>query len=119
MSNESKVKQLDNANNMALRNPDKPIFHRQTITAIRDIAAESFAPPMFHRTKGEALRQFQELVNHPDSMIGKHPEDFCLFEIGQYCTHDGILYPNEVPIKLGMAYEYKEQPQGGAPSMQN
>lgn len=112
--NESKRTNLSDAANQALQNPDRPIDHRQVVTSVRDVAAQSFTKPMFHKTKGEAIRTFTDLASHPDSMIAKHPEDFCLFEIGQFSEADGMLYPYETPVKIGMAFEFVQgQPTEG------
>ena len=36
-----------------------------------------------------ALRNFNELCNSKDTMINKYPEDYSLYEIGEYDTETG------------------------------
>lgn len=49
---------------------------------IFDIKAEAYMPPFNSESTGAALRTFGELANNPEHIIGRHPEDFILFEVG-------------------------------------
>jgi len=55
------------------------------LAVIRDIKSESYSPPVFPRTKGEAIRIFaDEVNNHGNSQIAAHPADYQLFNLGTF-----------------------------------
>lgn len=54
------------------------------VFAIRDIKAEAFDKPFFLSTVGQAVRAFSDEVERSDSMLHKHPDDYTLFELGEY-----------------------------------
>ncbi len=85
---------------------------KQYIIAVFDSKAEIFNQPMFLKAKGEAIRAFSDEVNRKDSPMNNHPEDYTLFEIGQYNVETGLIVPLKTPTSLGLATEYlKEDPQ--------
>jgi len=66
------------------------------IYAVKDLAVQAFGQPFFVRAKGEALRSFQDEVNgrgNAQSAIAAHPEDYELYELGDYDDVSGILFP--------------------------
>jgi len=52
--------------------------------AILDGAAKAYGPPMVFTTNGLAIREFQAIAENSANHIKKHPEDFSLWEIGEY-----------------------------------
>lgn len=63
------------------------------VLAVRDRALDAFMQPFFVQSIGLGVRSFSDEVNRnsPDSPIFKHPEDFDLYEIGEYDDHEGSL----------------------------
>lgn len=55
---------------------------KKVICAVWDAAVESFGQPFFVRSRGEAIRSFQDEVQKPDSQLHLHPEDYDLYELG-------------------------------------
>ncbi len=51
---------------------------------VYDEKAECFGHPFFVSAKGIATRYMADWVKNPDSIIGRHPEDFTLYEIGYW-----------------------------------
>lgn len=51
---------------------------------IFDIKAEAFMPVFNSESTGSALRTFGEMANDKDHIVGRHPEDYVLYELG--CT---------------------------------
>ena len=84
---------------------------KQWIFSVFDSKAETFNTPFFMAAKGQALRGFQDEVNRPESEIGKHPEDYTLFCIGEVDLDTGKITPLSSPTSMGLAIEYKEQNQ--------
>lgn len=75
---------------------------------IKDLKAEAFLPIFPSSTVGMAKRVFMEHVNNPESQFNKYPEDFVLFEIGEFDDSTGILAPCNLR-HLGTASDYREQ----------
>lgn len=82
---------------------------KMKIYSIYDTKAEAYMQPWYARTKGEALRSFEQAVNDPQSQLSKHPSDFTLFELGEFDEQMGILTPNLSKYALGTAIEFKKQ----------
>lgn len=77
----------------------------------RDGKIESFTAPMFLDHAGMALRMTEDLVNgSKDSTIGKHPEDFTLYEIGEWDSVTCEFFIYQTPKLLGVASEYLKKP---------
>lgn len=82
---------------------------KQYILAVYDSKAEMFNQPMFFKAKGEGIRAFMDECNRDGSAIEKHPEDYTLFEIGQYNVETGLLVPLSTPVSMGLATDYKKE----------
>ena len=84
---------------------------KQKIFSVYDTKLEAYMQPFFFTAKGQALRAFADLSNDTKTSIGQHPEDYCLFEIGEWDDQKAMLTPLKAPIALGNAIEYikKEQ----------
>ena len=73
------------------------------VFSIFDSKAEAFNTPFFFNMTGQALRAFEDLAKDPQAAISKHPEDYTLFEIGEFDTDTGQLIPLPTPHSLGLA----------------
>jgi len=67
-----------------------------------DRASEAFSPPFAAPHSGVAIRSFQDAVNNPnkDSDLCNHPDDFDLYEIGEFDSSTGLLTPHPEGKKL-------------------
>ena len=77
-----------------------------------DSKAETYTKPLFHHSKGEAIRAFSDQVNdqsNPNNLIAKHPHDFSLFELGEYDERSAKFIISESKIALGTGQEFKTQ----------
>ncbi|WNK12594.1 MAG: nonstructural protein [Microvirus sp.] len=72
-----------------------------------DSKVQTFAQPFQMRTKGEALRGWQDVCNDPSTQISKYPEDYSLHELGEYDEETGSFINLPVPLNLGLAASYK------------
>lgn len=81
------------------------------VFAIRDMKAEAFLPPYFSPTVGIAIRSFTDAVNSPEGPFGKYPDDFTLFEVGQFDDGTGVLEAVS-PIKTVINALEVVQPKG-------
>lgn len=57
---------------------------KQVVVGVYDRAAQVFGRPFFVVARAQALRSFRDEVNRPDSEMGRHPEDFDLFQLAVY-----------------------------------
>lgn len=61
--------------------------------SIFDSAAAAYLRPFYCQTDGEALRAFTDIATDADHNIGKHPEDYSLYRVGQFDDNKGKLVP--------------------------
>lgn len=61
------------------------------VSAVRDQKVSAFGPPMFTRTKAEAVRMFLDACADGGSLLSKHPTDFQLYMIGSFDDQTGVL----------------------------
>lgn len=54
------------------------------VCCVYDSAVESFGQPFFVPHVGAATRSFADEVNRQDSEIGKHPQDYELYFVGEF-----------------------------------
>ncbi len=59
--------------------------------SIFDQKAKAYMAPFFYGEVGQATRAFTDMVNKPDHTLGMHPEDYVLFEVGQFDDTTGRL----------------------------
>lgn len=60
------------------------------MVTIRDRAADVFGIPSFVLSFGAAVRSFGDEINKKDgSPLSQHPDDFDLFELGEYDDETG------------------------------
>lgn len=60
---------------------------------ILDVKAEQFFPPFAEENSATALRQFQDLLQDPNSRLNKHVGDYQLWRIARYRLDTAIIYP--------------------------
>lgn len=73
------------------------------IFSIRDAKAEAYMQPFMMQTRGQAIRSFGDHARDVSSQVSKHPEDYALFEIGEFDDNAGIIKPNLTPIHIADA----------------
>lgn len=68
------------------------------VYAIQDAKAEAFMNPFFKPTRAMAQRDFELACQDPNSLMSKTPQDFQLFELGQFDDDTGELKPTMVTL---------------------
>jgi len=76
------------------------------VYTVYDSKAEAYLQPFFSQSKGVAIRSFQEAVRDEKSNISKYPEDFTLFELGEYDDANSKFNLHNTPQSLGVAVEF-------------
>ncbi len=59
--------------------------------SVFDKATGAYMRPWTALSMGQASRMFEDEVNRADSEVGRHPEDYALFEIGSFDDQKGEL----------------------------
>ena len=78
---------------------------KQPIFAVRDVKADAYGQPFVSKHVGLAVRGLTDAVNDPQkqSDISRHPEDFSLYEIGQYDDQSGVIDSYDAPKLVASA----------------
>lgn len=61
--------------------------------SIFDNKALQYHPPFFSSTDGAAVRMLSDLVNDPNSSVGRHPGDYVLYCVGTWDDQHGAFAP--------------------------
>lgn len=77
--------------------------------AVYDLKALNFGVPFFMSSVGAAVRGFADLANDAQSSVNKHPEDYQLFEIGEYDDAVGLLKDLHPSRLLAQASDFMER----------
>lgn len=83
-------------------------MNKMILVAIRDKKAEFFHPPYAVPTEAMAIRGFGDAVLKGNSDLSAHPEDFCLFKVGEYNQLNGKVIPVE-PLSIASALDFKDK----------
>lgn len=71
------------------------------LVAVLDTKTEVFGPVSVVRTISEAERLFFDALSDSETLMGKHPEDFKLFVLGQFDQITGSIDPGLSLIATG------------------
>ena len=71
--------------------------------SVYDKKSQSFSRPFFSATKGEASRAFSDMINDTSHPLGKHPEDYSLYLVGNFNDKEGKLSSmSSIEISIGL-----------------
>lgn len=76
------------------------------VFSILDVKAESFLELICFTTIGEAERFVKNLVSKANTNFSKYPEDFVLYQIGEYNAVKGLLMPFDKPSHVGKLLDF-------------
>lgn len=81
---------------------------KRIVFAVRDRAADSFGAPFVQVARGQAIRSFSDEINRaaPDNQLYLHPDDFDLFELGEFDDSTG-LYNTAIPKQIAVGKDLK------------
>lgn len=80
----------------------------QKLFAVFDSKARCFTAPFSALNTDVGRRVFKTAVNHPDTQMNRHPEDFTLFELAEWDDEFGTIAPYQHQVNLGLASLYRE-----------
>lgn len=61
--------------------------------SIHDDKALTYSPPFYAAAHGQAVRNVMDAATDPNSSLGRHPNDYRLYCIGQFDDQSGTLMP--------------------------
>jgi hypothetical protein len=78
------------------------------VFSIFDSKVGAYMKPVFVISKGEIIRSFQEAVNDKsgNSNLAKYPQDFTLFEIGEFDDSSAAFNLHATPLSIGVGVEF-------------
>lgn len=79
------------------------------VISVRDSKAGVYGPLGLARTLGSAERDFKTLVNTPDTLPNKNPEDFDLYEMGSYDDESGKITALDTPRHIVKAIQVRAE----------
>ncbi len=79
------------------------------LCSVKDRAADAYGRPMFVPSVGVAIRSFSDEVNRKDSenQLFNHPDDFDLYELGEFDDNTGLFVLHEQPKLLSLGKQVK------------
>ena len=81
------------------------------LCTVKDRAADAFGRPMFVPSVGVAIRSFSDEINRkdPENQLFNHPDDFDLYELGEFNDNNGLFVLHHAPKLLSLGKQVKIQ----------
>lgn len=81
------------------------------VFALYDVKSGAYGTPFFLHHVGEAVRACIDLGGDLNTIVGRHPADFALHELGSFDTETGLLVGGQ-PVSHGAVVTFlpKGQP---------
>ena len=81
------------------------------LCSVKDRAADAYGRPMFVPSTGVAIRSFSDEINRQDAenQLYNHPDDFDLFEFGEFDDNNGKFTIYDEPKLLSLGKQVKIQ----------
>lgn len=82
---------------------------KHIMVTVYDRAAETYGRPMFVPAIGTAIRSFTDEVNRndPNNQLYNHPDDFDLYELGEYDDQNSSISTLDFPKVLLLGKQAK------------
>lgn len=84
------------------------------VVSVYDSKVSAFATPFFVRSRGEALRSFEDACGDEKLPFRAHPEDYALYIVGEFEDSAGMLMPMDAPYRLCAASDFVIRPSNPA-----
>lgn len=78
------------------------------IFSVFDTKGGAFLQPFYAMSKGHAIRSFTDSTNTEGHTFNKYPEDFILFELGDFDDSNAKFHILPEPLSIGLALEFKK-----------
>lgn len=78
------------------------------LCSVFDVKVGSFAAPFVTKSKGEAIRSFEDAVGDPKMPFKAHPADYVLFCVGTFDDLTGLVSSFSVAERLVSASDFPQ-----------
>ncbi|QXP44291.1 MAG: nonstructural protein [Arizlama microvirus] len=78
------------------------------VFSIFDVKAKVYSNPFFMPHSGQAMRAFGDLVRDEKTEVNRHPEDYSLYQVGEYDDNVGCFLKFDYPVFLNKAVDFIE-----------
>lgn len=75
------------------------------IYSVYDSKSQTYTLPFFQGTKAQAIRTFTNMSKNPEHQFCMNPEDFTLFEVGEYDDILGTITQDKI-VSVGLALNF-------------
>lgn len=59
--------------------------------AVLDTKVGAYSPPIFFKSRGEAIRAFSDSVKDENIAFHKHPADYVFYFVGEFDDNQGVF----------------------------
>lgn len=80
------------------------------ILSVYDLKSRSYCPPLMSDTTESGIRSFQYQLMQPSSDYALFPEDFILYELGEFDRSTGIFSLLHAPVQIARATDFSKKP---------
>lgn len=77
------------------------------VLAFKDDKSETYGPPFTVETLGMFIREVQEQLPKGQALWAKHPQDFGVYELGEYDPMAGEILLHDQKKCLGLVQDFK------------
>lgn len=67
------------------------------VFSVKDVKADAFSAPFFTSNRATAERDFRRLLSDPQSHPFHNPQDFELYELGNWDPTVGVIVSRDMP----------------------
>jgi len=71
------------------------------LVAVKDRAVDAFMNPFVVPSRGMAIRAFGDEMNKSDSAMRAHPDDYDLYELGEFDQDTGVVVSDVKQLAIG------------------
>lgn len=87
---------------------------KHKVFVIYDDKAKAYLTPFFLPEVGMAVRAFADCVNNPEHAFGRHPEDYTLFQLGEFNDSSGVIAVEGTLLCVAHAVELRRRVEDAA-----
>lgn len=80
---------------------------KHKVFLFKDDKSSTYGPPFVDENRGKVIRQVQEEMQRGQAVWAKHPQDFTLFEIGEFDIRTGNVEMYETKKCVGLVQDFK------------
>lgn len=79
------------------------------VFAVKDVKSGLFNAPFYLFSRGEAIRSFIDATSNAETMLAKWPEDFGLYELGEWNDETAKFTTYDQPYFCGAASDFMKK----------